>query len=231
MIKISISNILITLPFVILLGCNTDFTSIEVTEFEPGFFFYGNNQRIPIFRSNKIVSVKFDSSVTANEAKEISNQFGLSLFYEYYNYLNSEIPNWTELLKRRFIIMILPEYGDVDEYITHYPKMMDISFLGNHPKVEFCMPTFSGEDSGNLFSRLFIGDEFVAKSDSDSVIVHEFSSSYAVYVLRRNQWGEYVLRNSKESPMNTLDMANYFYENKLFVWSHPDFISMIVTEN
>lgn len=230
MIKISISNIFITLLFVILLGCNTDYTSIEVTEFETGFFFYGNNQRIPIFRSNKIVSVKFDSSVTANEAKEISNHFGLSLFYEYYNYFNSEIPNWTQLLNRRFIIMILPEHSDVDQYITHYPKMNDSNFLGSHPKVEFCMPTFSGEDSGNLFSRLFMGDEFVAKSDSDSVIVREFSSLNAVHILSRNQWGVYVLRISKESSMNTLAMANYFYENELFVWSHPDFIALIVLD-
>ena len=231
MIKHSISIILFVLLFGIIIGCHTENNGNEVTEFESGFFYYGNNKKIPIFRSNKIVSIKFDSSITANEAKELANLFGLSLFHEYYNYFHLETPNWTQLLNSRFIIMILPDYGDIDEYITHYPKTKDISFLGSHPKIDFSMPSYSSEDSDILLSRLFIGDEFVVKSDRDSVTVHDFFSLYAVYVLRHNERGEYVLRITKESPMNTLDMANSFYENELFVWSHPDFISMVVTEN
>lgn len=202
----------------------------DMVEFISGFFYYGNNQQIPIFRSKKVICVKFDSSLTANEAEQIANQFELSLFNEYYDYFYLETPNWSQLIENDYVIMNLPDGANWDDYVTHYPKEDDSNMFGSHPYVYFSLASYAGDESCNLFSRLFLGDEFVVKSESDSVIVAEFCSGFSVLIDRENQWGEYILTITSESPKNTLDMANHFYEDSLFIWSLPNFIAMIVPE-
>lgn len=208
-------------------ACNDGLTE---SEFISGFFYYGNNQQIPIFQSNKVICAKFDSSLTANEADQLANQFELSLFDEFYDYFYSETPDWVQLIENDYVIMSLPDEVNLDDYITHYPKEDNSATFGSHPHVDFSLPSYAGDESGDLFSRLFLGESFVTKSENDSVTVAEFCSGFKVEIDSKNQWGKYVLKITAESPKNTLDMANHFYENSLFIWSCPNFLAMIVLE-
>jgi subtilisin family serine protease len=53
--------------------------------------------------------------------------------------------------------------------------------------------------------------------------IRRISDRYHVEIISEGLENEYVLRLTEESPLNTLDISNLFYEEKLTVWSLPDF--------
>jgi hypothetical protein len=219
------NRILLILILFSLITCKNGLNNSVEEEFIPGYFYYGNNNQIPIFMSSKIISVKFKSEVSSSEAQLLANQFGLSIYKDLY----SDNIFWPNLLDLDYIVMILPESGNLNDYITKYPRTNNNSF-SNHKEIKFCMPSYSHDESGSIGSRLFLGNEFIANSDRDSSVIAAFCKIYSVEIISNGQFGNYLLDITDESPFGTLECANKFYEDSLFIWAHPNFLAIIEPE-
>lgn len=215
-----------TLVFIVALlvtftGCDVvgeDSPPLENGEFESGYFYYSDSRKIELHRSHRIVAVQFHKDVSVDRAKELARAYNLQLFERF----QPGGGNWAELLDHDLILFRLPEDAKLDDYVTEYPKSQSMRGFGNQTEVRFAVPSYAFQPSGDLKHRLFIFDEIIAKSTKQEEQVRAYAAMHGLEVLAVDEWGEYVLRVTVESPNSTLPMANDIYESDMFVWSVPN---------
>jgi serine protease len=61
--------------------------------------------------------------------------------------------------------------------------------------------------------------------------IKRMNKDYFVEIIEKLWGNEYLLRVTEESPLNTLEVANLYYESRLTVWSLPDFYVRIKPES
>lgn len=191
-------------------------------EFVDGSFYYNGigDTKLKLFKSTEAVTVKFAEDVSGQEAKKLSRQYGLTLFHENQVQINS----WEEIVGDRYIVMRLPADGNLEDFLTSYPKDAQTTSFGNHPFVRFCLPSFARDRSGDEESRLFMTDRFAAKAEADLSKIKAFSRKYNVEIVSApDRLGNMLLRITPKSPQNPLQLANLFHESELFTWAHPLF--------
>jgi len=124
--------------------------------------------------------------------------------------------------------MQLPSDAELDDLLTQYPTPSDYNSFGNNPMITFCIPTYAFPTyPDSIESRVFMGDEICVKTSKDSSLVEDYITPLGVEIVRKKENGRYTLRITQNSYMNTLDMANYLYENGFFDYALPDFIAFL----
>ena len=91
------------------------------------------------------------------------------------------------------------------------------------------IPAYLMANEAGDTARFIMSDEFhvkfhphVTRTEIDTV-----NAQYGVEILNYNEYDEYILRVKEDSPYNTLELANLYYESDLTVWSLPNFMADI----
>ena len=172
--------------------------------------YYSDNRQISIGVDSTKVLVKFTSLLEAH-SEEWAGLIGRINQYED----DSHVINGFEAFS----------------LATKYDYYSFLDSLDTLPNVELVEPYYTGFQD----SDLLIGDEFVvAFYDDVSTSQIESLNGYYGVVLERpvaHMGHVFVLRNTKQSGMRTLDIANLYYELKETIFSHPVFNVKIVTTN
>lgn len=195
-------------------------------EFISGYNFYGDNRQIELFRSTLLISAQFEENVSADEADELLNKFGLSI-YENFHKGNTDL---SDLLAKKNIVLKVSPNVDISDYYTNYPINRSTDTFGEHPLIRFSVPTFSLDKMGDDDSRYVIFDEISMSSDADLEVVSDFVSEYGLEVIDVNEWGRYSLKLTPDATKSTLAMANFLYVQDISNWSHPKAFVPITTE-
>lgn len=212
-----------------LIGCdliNPSSSDSIQEEFVSGYYFYGDNRQIELFRSTLLISAQFEENVSADEAEDLLNKFGLTI-YENFHLGNTDLP---DLLTQKNIVLKVSPDVDISDYYTDYPINGSTDTFGDHPLIRFSVPTFSLDKMGDDDFRYIIFDEISMSSDADLEVVSDFVSEYGLEVIDVNEWGRYSLKLTPEATMSTLAMANILYEQDISNWAHPKSFVPITTE-
>ena len=212
-----------------LIGCdliNHNSSDSIQEEFKSGYYFYGDNRQIELFRSTSLISAQFEENVTADKAYELLNKFDLSI-YKNFHRGNTDL---SDLLSRKNIVLKVPPNADISDYYTNYPINRSSDTFGEHPLVRFSVPTFSLDKMGGDDFRYIIFDEIRMSSNSDFDVVADFVSKYGLEVINVNEWGRYSLRLTPDATKSTLEMANFLFAQDISNWCQPNAFVPISTE-
>lgn len=91
------------------------------------------------------------------------------------------------------------------------------------------IPAYFLESGNGDTAKFIMSDEFHVKFHStvSREEIATMNAQYGVEVLSYNEYDEYILRVKEESPYNTLELANTYYESDLTIWSLPNFLADI----
>ena len=172
-----------------------------------------------------LVFVAFDTTVADQEIEILFTEYGLTqkAFQLHGPDVRAEFKTFA---------MYVPEGKRPEEFFTFYGQETDCG-LGNQDIVEFATPVFWAfpELPGDS-SIVILTNEFTAKIDTTMTTIDEittFSQKYNVNVIGFLPYSRpiVVLRVTKDSPYNALDMANFFHELEFIEWAEPNFIQII----
>lgn len=170
------------------------------------FYYYSSGRKITLPLSKEMLAVWFKREVPLEQQKAIVElEQHLALFSER-----------EELLI--FKLTLLP----LREGITQENVIETITRLDTKSEVEFAVPVFHFPDA-----ELILTDEFIVKfkpgvSEEE---IEVFNTLNNVEILGQPEWpGRYILRVKDPTNMNTLKIANLYYENPITEYSVPNFI-------
>ncbi len=177
------------------------------------YYYYGNGNKIYLSKSEKFISVQFDS----NNLLEIEGAANLAGFQLKQN------------IKPEKNIMLL-EHNSMNNINT------SLNYLREEIEVIRSFPSFYSINrvSGHVdTSYLFLTDEFILKfvDNLSTSKIDSINSLFGVEILGFNEYNEYHLRINDTSLYSTLEIANIYYENNLTEWSHPNFFTEIRFDN
>jgi hypothetical protein len=180
-------------------------------------FYYNGNSKIILKENSGYIGVSFNTGSDINIINEINKKYGLP-----------EIQDSTEAKANHYIKMDVPKNHKNTQYFTRYGEGDNSNIYGNQPLVRYSMPVYFSENGiltglTDEFSVSFI-PSLIDKGGIDSI-----NNKYRVTIISRYAMGSlvYLLRVSKESPYDALDMANIYYETDLTEFSEPNLIQFI----
>jgi hypothetical protein len=201
-------------------GCNIiQPEEINKIEFEPGFFYDTDSGRIDLFRINSLVAVMFDSNITAENAKNIIHSFNLkpTEMFENMDYR----ADWNKIISDYIVLMKLPDGAKLEDYLSTFPRSNSNNF-SDQEEVNYCLPVFAFDASGDPHSRFIINDEIIVSSKVDSITTMGILESYNLSLYQMTLGLEYWMKLSNNSPANSLEISNSLNEYSEFKWSMPN---------
>jgi hypothetical protein len=167
---------------------------------EPDFYYYSSGRKISLTLSTEKIAVRFKQGLTVEEQKALTeSEPGLGLFSQ-----REESPT--------FRLVILPLLkGLTEEYI-----IQTINRLNSRTEVEVAFPIFDLPDS-----EIVLTDEFIVKFTPgvSRAEIDGFNALNGVEIARKIERIEhYILRVKDPKNMNTLKMANVYYENPITIF-------------
>lgn len=145
---------------------------------------------------------------------------GIDATIVFKNIIDSRLNFSFEQLEEHHLWMI-----NVKNALTHKDILLLSRRFASHPGVEFSVPVFS---SGS--EHLVVADEFIVKfkEDVSEFDILRFNMTNSVIVARKGPTPDsLVLKVTRQSMLNALEMANLYYEQGMAVYSHPNFIRMV----
>jgi hypothetical protein len=170
-----------------------------------------------------LVHVAFDTNVADGRIESLFKEYGLK---------PAIIFPQTRLTKVKAFTMFVPDGHRTEEYFTFYGRDTDCGF-GNQIIVEYATPVFwAFPELPADSSLLILTDEFVVKVDtavSTLEQLEEINRRHNVELedIYPYRAGVFILRVTKQSELNALDMANLYHELDEVVWAEPNFIQII----
>jgi len=201
-------------------GCNSTEPG-DSSEFESGYYYTTTIGKISLFRSRLIVAVEFESSVSAEMAKDIIHTYNLEPIKMFENtpYGNE----WEDLISDDVVLMRLPKGAKLEDYLTAYPRTTNQKF-GNLQSIKFSLPVFAFNSDGDPRSRFIINDEILISSKVDSATTINIVSNYNLTFINKNPFVEvqYKFALSDNSPANSLSISNLLYSHSEINWAMPN---------
>lgn len=108
----------------------------------------------------------------------------------------------------------------------------EIDQLDKRVKILRTIPVyFSSNETGDT-TKFVMSDEFRVKFHDHvpKVEIAKMNAKYGVEIINANKYDKYTLRITEQSPLNTLEMANLYFESDLTIWSLPNFLADIKME-
>jgi len=215
-------NIIIASSFINYLSCNSNPLAPEF--YDDGSFYYYFDEKIKIYPSNSVMSVKFKDDLSPIEVNKILKDYHLEFYSELYSKemnINSLINN-----NENIVVKLNDRRNTANNFITRYPKVnFSASRFGNIPEVKYCLPSYSTDGSDKDSKRIFITDDLRFKFLADSNHVEDILQRYNLNLIPREYLGEnvYLCEVTEYSPKDPLNTANELQEESNILWATPDF--------
>lgn len=204
--KRNIVLIFVCLAVLGFLICIASLGSVSAGPTDPNFYYYSSGRKYALTLSTEKLAVRFKQGLTIEEQKAlVESEPDLGLFYQR-----------GESATLRLIILPLSE-GLTEENVIETLKT-----LNARQKIEVAYPIF---DLPN--SKIVLTDEFIVKfaPDVSKSEIDAFNTLNGVEIARKiERIQHYILRVKAPQNMNTLKIANLYYENPITIFSVPNFI-------
>ena len=200
-------------------GCNLNDPEGVSSDFESGYYYTTTKGNITLYRSKLIIAVEFESSVSADEAKDIIQSYNLEPIKMFENTAYGD--DWKKLIEDDIVLMKLPNGARLEDYLSSFPRTTNQKF-GDIQEIKFCLPTFAFDSEGDPKSRFVINDEIIISSKVDSTLTLNILNDYNLILVHKNEWSEYKFKLSNNSPANSLSISNSLYNHSEFNWSMPN---------
>lgn len=198
--------------------------------YNDGSFYYSSNRKINIYPSKSVMVLKFKENVSRNEAEEIIKNYHVRIYSELFS---NDVDIETLINDNQTIIIkIIRNKSSATNYITKYPRTNNLTRLGNHPEVQYCLQSYSVDGSQDKCSRIFLTDRIVFKVATDSASISSLIEKYSLKHIPKKYLGQnvFLYELTASSPKGPLEIANELYEEQNILWAHPDFLSYSCTE-
>jgi len=203
-----------------IVGCDLhESDDTDIPEFEAGYYYTTSRGSIDLFRCNSLIAVIFDSSITVDRVSSIIQFYNLEPIMMFEN--NSYNVDWDRIIENDITLMKLPNGAILEDYLSTFPKKINQKF-GDIQEVNFCLPVFALDSTGDPTSRFIINDEIIISSKVDSGSTLVILKDYNLVFVSKNEWSEYKFKISHDSPANTLIISNSLYDHDEFNWSMPN---------
>ena len=178
------------------------------------YFYYYYDKPIYLTLAKDLFCAKYDSNLTIAEIEENLSEYNITKI--------RKLPYDNYFLKT-------PKGKRAEEFYTFYGYDTDCGF-GNQKEVEYATPIFwyrHGIDS----SFIIITDEFVVKIDTAKMNTDDLiavNNKYHVKIQKRSLYDKssYILKVTKESMFNALDMANFYNDSVDVKYADPGFLEL-----
>jgi len=172
----------------------------------PNFFYYSSGRKIPLPVSKEMLAVRFKPGVPLEQQRTIvESEPSLASFFE-----REELSI--------FKLTLLP----LREQVTKEDAIQTINSLNTKLEVEFASAVFHFPDA-----ELIVTDEFLVKFDPSvsEAEIRAFNVLNNVEIVEKAEsTGWYTLRVKEPRNMNTLKTANLYYEDRITLYSVPNFV-------
>jgi len=203
-------------------GCNVPLT--PDTEINKGKrFYYYQGEKIFITMIDTLINVNYVDNATFNQVRGLNQKFNLPSTFDSTKF-------FPDTLRQNNYIFILPKGSKIDNYLTLY-GLESVKTYGNESLVRYATPSF--ELNGNVIS---LRDEFIASFYPASAMedsIYLMNQKYSVEIVYKFQPVKeslmYLLRVTKASPFDALDMANIYNESSFTKYAVPNFGSGFTT--
>lgn len=172
--------------------------------------------------SNMYLSVMFNTNYSENDARKfISSQIVFDQTYKYIFYKDID-SNKSTILK----FSIPRNCEEITEIINHLHAYPIVSAASYTMKTNFCQNAF-GYPMGNLCVARYTNLFFVKVFDKNNLtdLYKLIASTNTEFIREEKSFLErwYILRATKYSKGNALQMSNFFHESKLFEETELDY--------
>ena len=202
----NIVSIFVSLVFFGFLICVGSPASPSAGPAVPNFYYYSSGRKYALVLSKEKLAVRFKQGLTLEQQKQVvESEPVLGLFSQ-----REESPTF------RITFLALLE-GVIEEDVIEALKRLNARL-----EVEAAYPIFNFPHR-----EIVLTEEFIVKFDPNvsEAEIDAFNALNCVEVARKLRWTElYVLRVKDPKNMNTLEIANMYYENPITIFSVPNFI-------
>jgi PKD repeat protein len=176
------------------------------------FFYYYDNNKIPLELSKNLIVVKFTEGTTHAQKKQLISSY--------------------DLMKPLADEMILPapdvSLQEIKQDVSNDEFMNLLEQLERNETVEYVNPFYLYAADSTLQG---ITNQFVVKlnNSSDLVMLKKLCDETKTKIISKDAYTEgiYFIGVTKLSTGNALELANLFYESGYFEFSEPDFLRLL----
>lgn len=182
------------------------------------YFYYNFEEKIELRLVNSVFHAVLDSSLAESEIDSLFGSYGIDLADRFTNFPN------------RYLISV-PQARRPEEFFTFYGQDTECGF-GNQDMVMYATPVFWTFPHIPADSSITIlTDEFAVKIDTTIMGFEQLRSmndSLEVELVRPTFENIiFLLRVTRSSPYNAIDMANFYHESGRFSYATPVFLHLI----
>ena len=178
------------------------------------YFYYYDDKPKYLTLAKDLFCAKYDSILTIAEIEENLSEYNIVKI--------GKLPYDNYFLKT-------PKDKRAEEFYTFYEYDTDCGF-GNQKIAEHANPIFwarPGIDS----SLIILTDEFIVMIDTTKMNTDDLiaiNSKYYVKIHKRSLYDkrDYILKVTKESKFNALDMANLYQDSSFAIISAPNYLEL-----
>lgn len=168
------------------------------------FYYYSSGRKIPLELSQKTITVQFKEGTSLEQQKAVVES-------------EKNLKSFDERIKisDKFILSLQEETAKSEVLVT-------IGMLNTKPEVAAAYPAFSYPRYEAILT-----DEFLVKfrPSVSRAEIDAFNGQHGVEIIRGpKKRGSYTLRVKNPKYMNTLELANLYYENSITKYSVPNFM-------
>lgn len=179
------------------------------------YFYYVEGERQFLTLIPDLLAVQFDSTASDDQIDSLFTQYGLMPL----SILDAG-------RRRRFLVKV-PPGKRAEEFFTFYGIETDCGF-GNQDPVVYATPTFAAESPKG--SKLLLTNEFIVNLDTTIISLRQFddiNNRHHVEIVELLFSSVYLLKVTRKSYFNALDMANLYYNFDFIIFSEPNFLTLI----
>jgi hypothetical protein len=215
-------TLIITSSIINYLSCDSNPLAPEY--YDDGSFYYYFDEKIKIYPSNSVMSLKFKDNISPAAAKKILKDYDL----EFYSKLYPDDINIDTLINinERIVIKLNSGRNSANNIITRYPKVnYSGTHFGNLPEIEHCLKSYSTDGSDKDSKRIFITGEIVFEVISDTLSVDSILKKYSLKLSPIEHLGEntYSCDLTDFSSKDPLKLANELHIDPKVLWASPNF--------
>ncbi|NDJ85251.1 MAG: S8 family serine peptidase, partial [Chloroflexi bacterium] len=181
----------------------------------PDYFYYYQDQKIPLVLSTEWIAVRFGTNDPAARQQAVAQTSALM----------GNVTDGPEYAS--FEITLVPLAEGIDQRSVE--ALLAAGPAEDVTAIEAIFPVFAAPDyDGGL---LILTDEFIARfaEDRDEDQIAAFNTANGVEAIAALEGldNTYVLRVTDDSALNALDMANFYHDSNMTVYAEPNFVMQV----
>lgn len=184
------------------------------------YYKYYQNEKDTLDFIPFVLHARLDSSLTEDEVDNLLFEYELTV-------ANQLLP-----FRHNSFLLFAPKGKRPEEFFTFYGQT-DVCGFGNLDVVQYATPLFWAfpEIPGDS-SVCMLTDEFLVRIDTTITSLQRLSdinaeNNVVLVKLVSGSRQTYLLKVTKRSTLNALDMGNFYQESGVVLWGEPNFTCLI----